>query len=73
MTLSDYLSTTKTTETAFAAALGVSQVTVHRYIKGKRFPDKDTILRIEELTHGGVRPSDWFLPNRAPSEQGAAA
>jgi len=75
MTLTDYLETTGTTETAFAAALGVSQVTVHRYVKGKRFPDKDTILRVEVLTKGAVRPADWFAPNAAPapSKQGAAA
>lgn len=65
MTLSEYLTTTKTTEAAFASDLGVSQVTVHRYIKGKRFPDKGTILRIATLTRGSVQPTDWFVKEDA--------
>lgn len=76
MTLSEYLSTTETSASAFAAKLGVSQVTVHRYVTGKRFPDKDTILRIEKLTDDRVRPADWFSPTPTPaaaSAQGAAA
>lgn len=76
MTLAEYLTTTGTSASAFAAKLGVSQVTVHRYITEKRFPDKDTILKIEKLTDERVRPADWFrqAPTSAPApEHGAAA
>lgn len=59
-TLAKYLDSAGMTEAAFAAKLGVSQVTINRYVKGKRFPDRDTILRIEELTGGAVKPADWF-------------
>lgn len=75
MTLSEYLDKTGTSASAFARKLGVSQVTVTRYVNRKRFPDKDTILRIEKLTDDMVRPADWFVPAPfpTPSEQGAAA
>lgn len=76
MTLAEYLTTTGTSASAFAAKLGVSQVTVHRYITEKRFPDKDTILKIEKLTDERVRPADWFQPpssRASASEQGVVA
>jgi transcriptional regulator with XRE-family HTH domain len=76
MTLSEYLTTTGTSASAFAAKLGVSQVTVHRYITEKRFPDKETILKIEKLTDDRVRPADWFSPKPTAASvdgQGAAA
>lgn len=60
MTLADYLRTAKTSEADFATSLGVTQVTVNRYLNGKRFPDKETILRIETITSGKVRPADWY-------------
>lgn len=69
MTLDEYLRTAELSHSAFAERLGVAQVTVHRWVKGKRFPDKDTILRIEDATGQMVRPADWF----APSPQGEAA
>lgn len=65
MTLAQYLHSKEMTEAAFAAHLNVSQVTVHRYIKGQRFPDRETILRISELTDGRVSPADWFAPTHS--------
>jgi transcriptional regulator with XRE-family HTH domain len=65
MTLSEYLHTADLTHSAFAEKLGVSQVTVHRWVNGKRFPDRDTILRIENVTGRMVRPADWFREETA--------
>lgn len=65
MTLSDYLRNSGLTHSAFAEKLGVSQVTVHRWATGKRFPDKETILRIEEATARKVKPADWFRQGTA--------
>lgn len=61
MTLSEYLNEEGMTETAFAAKLGVSQVTINRYVNGKRFPDRDTIQRISVVTEGKVPPAAWFM------------
>lgn len=60
MTLKDYLSKRDISQAAFAALIGKTQATVNRYVQGERFPDKKTILRIEEVTDGSVRPADWF-------------
>lgn len=68
MTLEKFLHDHQITEAAFAAQLGVSQVTVHRYVKGQRFPDKDTILRIERITEGKVPPAAWFAPAQEPAQ-----
>lgn len=65
MTLHEYLAANSIAEAAFAARLGVSQVTVHRYVKGDRFPDKQTILKIEELTDKAVKPADWYAERAA--------
>ncbi|MGN6772509.1 MAG: helix-turn-helix domain-containing protein [Rhizobiaceae bacterium] len=70
MTLAEYLNSQKMTEAAFADRLNVSQVTVHRYVKGQRFPDRDMILRISELTGARVAPADWFAA--APKPERAA-
>lgn len=64
MTLAQYLQSREMTEAAFAAGLNVSQVTVHRYIKGQRFPDREMILRISELTGKAVAPADWFATSQ---------
>lgn len=65
MTLAEYLRTADLTHSAFAEKLGVSQVTVHRWVNGKRFPDKETILKIEDVTGRMVRPADWFRQETA--------
>lgn len=65
MTLAEYLRTAELTHKAFADKLGVSQVTVHRWIKGRRFPDRQMILKIEDATANTVRPADWFRQETA--------
>lgn len=62
MTLAEYLRTAELTHSAFAEKIGVTQVTVHRWVAGKRFPDRDMILRVEAASAGLVRPADWFQP-----------
>lgn len=69
MTLDDFLSSPATTMTKadLASALGVSQISVNRWLAETRFPDKETILRIEELTGGRVQPADWYRPTHRQS------
>lgn len=62
MKLAKYLSDNKLTETAFAEILGVSQVTINRYIRGDRFPVREIILKIEDATGGQVSAADWYSP-----------
>lgn len=65
MTLAEYLDTTGTTATALAEAIGKTQAAVSRYANGKRFPDKETILRIEAATGKRVSAIDWYAENAA--------
>lgn len=65
MTLADYLRNTGLTHSAFAAKLGVSQVTVYRWVTGRRFPDHKMILKVEEATNRKVKPADWFKERAA--------
>lgn len=61
MTLHDYLVLTKTTEAAFAAAVGVTQPHIWRLRSGKNWPSRRLMARIREETNGAVTPDD-FLP-----------
>lgn len=57
--LADFLAKEENTESALAAKVGKSQVAIHRYRKGQRFPDADTARAIEEQTSGAVPFAVW--------------
>lgn len=75
MRLETYLQTIEQTEAAFARALGVSQVTINRYVRNERFPDPEMIERISKATHSKVAVTDWHqqAADHRASKQGAAA
>lgn len=61
MTLDQYLSRSKRgAARSLASALGVSEITVHRWRRGKQMPPHSMIQKIEVETCGGVRPADWY-------------
>lgn len=60
MKLETYLSDKKITRSDFAKTLGVSQVTVTRYVNGDRRPSLKMALIIEDVTKRKVRVSDWY-------------
>lgn len=62
MKLTQYLTDNGISETAFAERIGCGQATINRYINGKRFPEREMILKIEEATDGAVSPADWYAP-----------
>ena len=65
MTLDEFFKTEAVSRADFAASLQKSPVTVTRWLNGTRFPDRETILLIEEKTRGLVRPADWFVREAA--------
>lgn len=67
MTLDEYLTAEKLTETVFAAKVGISQPHVGRLRKGRVWPQKDLLARIMIVTEGKVTPNDFL------SQRGAAA
>jgi len=75
MTLNEFLTppAAKMTKAELAQALNVSVITVNRWIAGTRFPEREMVLRIEEATHGCVKPADWYVPRKPAPQQGAAA
>ncbi len=75
MTLNDFLNApaASMTKADLAAGLGVSQITINRWLNGTRFPEREMVLRIEEATGGRVQPADWYRPLPKPTREGAAA
>lgn len=77
MTLDEFLKSPATTMTKsdLAQALNVSVITVNRWLAGTRFPEKEMVLRVEEVTHGRVQPADWYVPLKplspAPAQEQA--
>ena len=60
MDLRSYLDVRDMSIAAFADLLGVSVQTVHRYVNGERLPRPDVMVRIAEVTHGAVKPNDFY-------------
>lgn len=65
MTLKEFLSLPDNNEVKLASLLGVSQSTINRYANGKRWPDRDVIVRIKAATEGAVDFDDWFTTEAA--------
>lgn len=60
MKLREYLKKERYTSSYFAELLGVSKQHMSNWTSGKVLPRKQNMLKIEELTKGKVKPSDWF-------------
>lgn len=59
MTLAQFLTEKGMSRGEFAALLGVSEVTVGRYITGARMPRRSRLAEIRMLTRGVVTPDDF--------------
>ena len=67
MRLKEWLSSTDTTQEAFAERLSVRRETVLRWCNDANIPDMPTILEIEEQTRGRVTAADWADAERRRS------
>ena len=61
MKLKDYLRFRKITNKTFANYLSISPVSLSRYQNGDRFPEKEILIKIYNLTEGLVTPNDFCL------------
>jgi len=63
MHLKDYLSDQNMTQAEFAELLGVTHQAVNQWLRGRRFPRRELVVKIEKITGGNVKPSDWYVSN----------
>ncbi len=73
MKLCDYLKSQKITAADFSKKIGVSSVSIHRWLVKKSIPRPDQMARIFEATDGAVRPEDFYpdIPNQSPATPSA--
>jgi transcriptional regulator with XRE-family HTH domain len=60
MKLKEWRKSCNMTLVALSGELGVRAVSVGRYERGTRVPEKRVMQRIIEVTKGQVTPNDWF-------------
>jgi transcriptional regulator with XRE-family HTH domain len=60
MKLAEYLATNKISQADFAQLIQAKQVTVSRYVTGRRMPRRDRLERIREATGGAVSADDFL-------------
>ena len=75
MTLEQYLKSQKPklSHATFAERVGVSQVTINRYIRGDRFPAPAMIEKIHVATKGAVKVTDWYSTPKPASKSSRSA
>jgi transcriptional regulator with XRE-family HTH domain len=75
MQLDRWLIETNTSQSALARAIGILPSSVNRLVKGKAFPNFDTIERIRIATKDAVTADDWASRwrERAAANQQQAA
>jgi transcriptional regulator with XRE-family HTH domain len=66
MTLARYLADHALTRAAFAASIGVSRVTLQRYLAGDRFPRPEVLRKIATVTAGKVTANDFMASTTGP-------
>ncbi|WP_318579119.1 helix-turn-helix transcriptional regulator [Ochrobactrum sp. AN78] len=60
--LRSYLHKNGISHEAFGGIVGVTQVTINRYVRGDRFPSPQMVLKIAKATKGEVSVNDWYSP-----------
>ncbi len=61
MNLKDYLKLYNITKLNFSESLGISNVSLSRYISGERLPEKKILKKIFEISGGLVDANDFYL------------
>ena len=61
MKLKSYLKLFKISNIDFSKEIGISNVSLSRYISGERLPEKKILNKIFKLTDGLVDANDFFL------------
>ena len=68
MKLKEYLKLNKISNKEFSKLIGITPVSLSRYISGERIPEKEIVLKIFEFTHGSVSPDDFYFQKKNTQE-----
>lgn len=60
MTLKDWLAGKELSHSDFAKQIDRTTEAVRRYVAGERIPDRESMLKIVEVTNGEVTANDFF-------------
>ena len=63
MRLKDYLKFNNISNKEFSLEIGISPVSLSRYINGGRLPEKDILNKIYEATDKLVDANDFYIKN----------
>jgi len=72
MKLTDYLAGHNISDADFAASIGVSRQSVHRYKTGDRAPEWPVLAKIRDATDGAVTADDFLAPSTSQPAQSHA-
>ena len=62
MRLKHYLESNQISQKDFAKAIGVTPLTIWRYLQNHRKPNCLVLSKIEKVTNGAVKPTDFEQP-----------
>ena len=68
MHLKEYLKLNQITNKQFSKLLGITPVSLSRYINGERIPEKEIVLKIFDKTYGCVSPNDFYILKKDEQE-----
>ncbi len=67
MNLKEYLKIFKISNLDFSKSLGISNVSLSRYISGDRLPERKILEKIFQITDGLVDANDFYLEKKNPN------
>lgn len=71
MTLEQFIRESGMSRSELAEKIGVTEVTIHRYLKKGAIPDRDVMPRLVKATGGKVQPNDFYrLPKKYHTKAG---
>ena len=68
MKLKEYLKLYRITNKDFSKEIGITPVSLSRYISEERMPEKDIVLKILKKTNGSVSPNDFYYSKEKEQE-----
>lgn len=58
--LNEFMKKEGLTDKKFGEMIGKSRIQVYRYRNGEQIPDKETVIKIHEISNGQVPPGSFY-------------